>query len=137
MLKKRKGREMKKILFTAVMCILLISMYGCFALVAGGVAGTGTAVWLSEKLTQQFNASYEQTIKATEKALNSLKLEIKKQSKEENVAQFRSEYTDGKEIWIDIRKITDTSTKVEVRVGVVGSDKTAAEKILSRIKRYL
>jgi len=128
---------MKRVLSVVAVAILLMGMYGCVALLAGGAAGAGTAVWLSDKLTQQFNASYERTIRATENALDSLKLGIKKQAKEENVTQFRSEYTDGKEIWIDIRKITDTSTKVEVRVGVISPDKTAAEKILSRIKRYL
>jgi len=128
---------MKKVLFAVVISIFLISMYGCIALLAGGAAGAGTAVWLSDKLTQEFNAPYERTIDAAETALKSLKLGITKKTKEEEVTQLISKYTDGKEIWIDIRKITDNSTKVEVRVGVVSPDKIAAEKILSRIKRYL
>jgi len=116
---------------------LLMNMYGCFALFAGAAGGVGTGVWLSGKLTQQFEASYDQTIQATESALKSFKFEITKEAKEANVATFRSRYTDGKEIWIDVRRITDTSTKVEVRVGAVSADKAASTKILNRIKEYL
>jgi len=116
---------------------LLLNMCGCFALFAGAVGGVGTGVWLSGKLTEQFDATYERTIQATESALRSFKFEIAKEAKEANVATFRSHYTDGKEIWIDIRRITDTSTKVEVRVGGVSGDKAACTKILNRIKEYL
>ncbi|MFA5145372.1 MAG: DUF3568 family protein [Candidatus Omnitrophota bacterium] len=116
---------------------LLLNMYGCFALFAGAASGAGTAVWLSGKSTQQFNASYERTVKATKSALKSLNLEIAKETKEADVTTFRSHYTDGKEIWIDVRKTTDTSTKVEVRVGGVSADKEASAGILDRIKRYL
>ena len=117
--------------------LLLLNIYGCVALLAGAVAGTGTAVWLSGKLTREFNASYERTINAAEKALRSLKLKVTKEAKEANVTQLKSKYSDGREVWIDIRKVTENSTKVEVRVGAVSPDKAAADKILKRIQRYL
>jgi hypothetical protein len=117
--------------------LLLLNLYGCFALVAGTAAGAGTAVWLSDKLTQQFNASYDDTIKAAENALRSLRLELIKEARKIEVTQLRSKYTDGKEIWIDIHKITENSTKVEVRVGVVSSSREAANKILKRIQDSL
>ncbi len=116
---------------------ILANLYGCFAILVGTAAGSGTAIWLSGKLEQQFNAPYDRTVKASEKALKSLKLGIVKEAKEEKVTQLRSKYIDGKEIWIDVRKITENSTKVEVRVGAVSPDKAAAEKILNKIKSYL
>ena len=127
----------RKIALFIIFVFLLFNIYGCFVLFAGAAAGTGTAAWLSGKLTQEFHAPYERTINAAKAALDSLRLKITKESKEENVAQLRSEYTDGKEIWIDIRKITQDSTKVEVRVGAISPDKQAADKILKRIQRYL
>jgi len=128
---------MKKIVLLFVTGIFLMSIYGCFVVLAGGAAGGGTAVWLSGKLTQEFNATYERTIDAAGSALRSLRLDVTKQTKEENVTQLKSKYTDGKEIWVDVRKVTDNSTKVEVRVGAVNPDKGAADKILKRIQRYL
>ena len=117
--------------------LLLLNIYGCVALLAGAVGGTGTAAWLSGKMTQEFNAPYERTINAATKALRSLKLKVTKEAKEENIAQLKSKYSDGREIWIDIRKVTENSTKVEVRVGAVSPDKAAADDILKRIKAYL
>jgi len=128
---------LKKITVFIFSGLLLLNIYGCFALFAGAAAGAGTAAWLSGKLTQEFNAPYERTIKATESALRSFNFEIAKEAKETDVTTFRSHYTDGKEIWIDVRRVTDTSTKVEVRVGAVSGDKEACTKILNRIKSYL
>ena len=128
---------LRKITVFIFSVFLLLNISGCFALLAGAAAGTGTAAWLSGKLSQEVHASYERTIAASESALKSLKLPVTKISKEETVSQLRSEYIDGKDIWIDIRKITADSTKVEVRVGAVKPDKEAADKILKRIQRYL
>ncbi len=127
----------KKLTAFGFMVLLSLNISGCVALLAGGVAGAGTAVWLSDKLTQQFNVSYERTINAAKAALKSLNLEIVKETKGKHVAQLRSKYTDGKDIWIDIHKITENSTKVDVRVGAVSPDKEAADKILKTIQNYL
>jgi hypothetical protein len=48
-----------------------------------------------------------------------------------------SKYSDGKTIWIDIHRITEASSKIEVRVGAVSGNKEAADKILKKIIRYL
>jgi hypothetical protein len=107
-------------------------------MLAGAAAGgAGTAVWLSGKLTQVYNVPYEKAVKASERALAALKLKIIKETSEAQVTQLKSEYTDGKDIWIDIKKVTDYSSKVEVRVGGVSYDKDAAAKILKKIERYL
>ena len=102
----------KKITVFVFSGLLLLNMYGCFALLAGATGGVGTASWLSGKLSEEFHSSYEQTTNATKSALQSLKLKITKEIKEVNVTQLKSEYIDGKDIWIDIRRVTDTSTKV-------------------------
>ncbi len=123
--------------FIFSMCLWL-SMSGCFALLVGGVAaGTGTAVWLSGKLTQEFHYPYEEVITATKKALAALNLDLVKETKEDAVTQIMTNYSDGREVWIDVRKVSEDSTKVEVRVGGVGSNKEAASKILKRIQGYL
>lgn len=116
---------------------LSLTLCGCFLLLAGAAGGGGTAVWLSGKLTQEFNAPYDRTVRAAESSLRSMGLEIRKESREDHVTQLKSEYKDGKDIWIDVRRITDDSTKVEVRVGGVSPDKEAASKILKRIESYL
>ena len=117
--------------------LFLLSVSGCVAVVAGTAGGAGTSVWLAGKLSQEVHASYDRTITAARKALDSLKLAVTKETRQEDVTQIKSVYSDGKEIWIDIRRITLESTKVEVRVGAVNPDKDAADTILKRIQKYL
>ena len=127
----------KKMTVFVLSGLFLLNICGCIALLAGAAGGAGTAAWLSGKLTQEFHAPYEQTISAAKTALKSLHLEITKETHEESVTQLKSKYSDGREIWIDIRKVSEESSKVEVRVGSIGANKEAAGKILKRIQTYL
>lgn len=109
---------------------------GCVPLVVGAAAGGGTAVWLSGKLVEEVNAAYDRTIKAAKSALNSMDLIVKKETRKDDVAQIISTYADGKTIWIDIRPITKSKTKIEVRVGAI-TDKAATREVLDTILKYL
>ena len=126
----------KKIIAVVFSVFLLINVCGCIAILAGAAAGAGTAVWFSGKLSQEVNVSPERALKATKSALKSLKLNVTKETKEEKIMQVMSTYSDGKTIWIDINRVTEASSRIEVRVGVPG-DKDSAQKILDRILRYL
>ena len=116
--------------------IVTLNFYGCALLLAGAVGGAGTAVWLSDKLTQEVNSSLEKSVEAAKSAMNKLDLEIVKETKKDDVAQLISEYSDGKKTWIDIHKITQNSSRIEIRVGLTG-DEEAARKIMDQIMKYL
>lgn len=120
---------------SVIACLTLMS--GCVFLLAGAAGGAGTALWLSGKLSQEVNAPFERTIKAAKSALKSLRLQIDKETLAEDVAQIMAKYSDGRTIWIDIHRVTEASSKIEVRVGAVSQDKEAADKILKKIMRYL
>lgn len=129
-----------KILVFIFAGILMMNISGCAAVLigaAGTAGGAGTALWLSEKLTQEVDAPFERAVKAAKSALKSLRLAVAKETIEQNSAQIISRYADGKTIWIDVHRLTDSSSKIEVRVGAVSSNKEAAAKILKRINRYL
>ena len=70
------------------------------------------------------------------RALQSLNLQVVKETHDENVTQIKGSYSDGREMWIDIHRVSDDSTKVEVRVGGVNSDKEAASVVLRKIQSY-
>jgi len=137
-----RGNSTRAVIFnqlTGAVCVILVlvNIYGCVALLAGAAGGAGTAAWLSEKLSQEVNAPFDKTIKATLSALQSMRLEVTKETKKEDIAQVISKYTDGKTIWIDIRRINDNTSQVDVRVGGLKGDKKASSEILKEIKRYL
>ena len=116
--------------------LLVVNMCGCVALLAGAAGGAGTATWLSGKLTQEVNSSLEKSLKAVKSALKSLKLTITKEVKKEDVVQVMSKYADGKTIWIDIWPVTESISRIDVRVGML-TDQEASRKILNRILKYL
>ncbi|MFA5276224.1 MAG: DUF3568 family protein [Candidatus Omnitrophota bacterium] len=117
--------------------IFAVNIYGCFALFAGAAGGVGTSAWLGGKLTQEVNAPYEGAVRASKSALKSMNLEITKESAEKNITQIKAKYYDEKTIWVDIRPVTENSSKIEIRVGAVNGDKEASDKILKRIQGYL
>jgi hypothetical protein len=126
----------KKILTTISLIALSVNLCGCVVLLAGAAGGAGTAYWLSEKLTQDFNAPYDRTIKATLDALETLKMPVDKQTTTGDVTQIISKDNQSRMVWIDIKPTTMAATRISVRVGAKG-DKTAAQKILTKISAYL
>jgi hypothetical protein len=116
--------------------LLLLNLYGCVALLAGAAGGAGTAAWLSGKLTQEVDASFDRTLTAVKSGLQSMTLKVTKETIKEDAAQVMSNYSDGRTIWVDIHRVTAFATRLEVRVGAAG-DKEAAQKVLNKIMQYL
>jgi len=129
---------LKSTVVIILLVFLSLNICGCVPLlVAGGVAGgAGTQTWLSGKLVQDVETPFEETIQAAKSALGALSLGITSEVRKARVAQIKSNYIDGETIWIDIHKITQSITRIAVRVGAV-SDQEAAVEILSKIKEYL
>ena len=127
----------KKIITVVFSLLLLVNTCGCIAIVAGAAAGAGTAVWISGKLSQEVNATFEKTLIATKSALKSLNLYINKETVTDQVAQLKSTYTDGKTIIIDVERVSALVSRLEVRVGVPVGDKEAAHIIINKILKYL
>ncbi|MGE5279241.1 MAG: DUF3568 family protein [Deltaproteobacteria bacterium] len=123
----------------AVVLVFFLSLpllSGCFLLLGAAAGGAGTAYWYANKLSDEVPADYDRAVSATRQAFASLKLEVEKESRTDEVTQFISTYTDGSKIWVDVRPLTTQKSKVEVRVGLKGDD-TAASKIMARIKSRL
>lgn len=129
-------KTMKRLLMIVMGGALLLSLYGCIAILAGAAGGASTAVWLSGKMVQQVNAPYERTVDGAKTALKYMGLELTRESKAKDVDQIRSRYADGRKIWIDVRPVTATSSRIEVRVGLFG-DKAASDSLLKKIVSYL
>ena len=127
----------KKTMLLMFSGMMVLNLCGCFALFVGVAGGAGTAVWLSGKLTQEFHSSYGTTIDATKSGLETLNLPIIKETKDENITQIKATYSDGREMWIDIHRVSEHSTKVEIRVGGINPDKKSASLVLKKIQDYL
>lgn len=129
--------RLPRVMANGLLSLLLLSQcYGCVALLAGAAGGAGTAVWLSNKLTQDVNAPAARVVNAAKASLKKMKLNVDKETTTEDVTQIISEYTDGKKVWVDVHQVTEKSSRLEIRVGVVG-DEEPARKILDEILKRL
>lgn len=126
----------RRTLMVIALLVTVVSSSGCFYLFAGAAGGAGTAAWLSGKLSETVNTSFDRTLQAAKSALKSFAFEIEKETQKYEVAQLIAKHKDGRQIWVDVHRISDSSSKIEIRVGALG-DKTASDEILKRIKLYL
>lgn len=113
---------------------LAVSLVGCIPVVLVAAGGAGTAAWLSQKVVQDVPASVKKVSDAAEYALDSMKCDMTKRIQQKESTQITAAYPDGKTIWIDIRRMGETLSSVEVRVGAL-SDKDAARKIMYEIAK--
>lgn len=127
---------LKRLFLLIIGSVFVAQTAGCVFLLAGAAGGAGTAVWLSGKMTQDVHVSMDKAAAAAKKVASAKEFSIVKETKKDDVIQLIGEYSDGRQVWIDIHRVTAGSSRIEVRVGATG-DKGAAEKIMTKIQRYL
>lgn len=126
----------RKMLIYVLLLLAVVHLGGCAAVLAGAAGSAGTAVWLSGKLSREVDASFAKAVRAVHSGLEALDLKITKETKKDDVVQVIAKYFDGRTVWIDIRPLSNTASRLEIRVGIT-SDKEAAGKILEKIEKYL
>ena len=115
--------------------VLLISSSGCVFLIFGAMGAIGTATWLDGKISQDYNVPFARMIESAKQGLAAMKMDVSKETRKDTVCQLISSYYDGRMVWVDIRKISEKLSQVQVRVGAMG-DQHEARKVLARIRHY-
>lgn len=80
----------------------------------------------------QVDVPFSKLHPATLETLKNLDLPIKKDEKAKLTAKIDSQFADGKKVSLSIRAITESSSLIEVRVGVLG-DEFRSRKIINAI----
>ena len=108
---------------------------GCLV-VAAGAAAAGTVAYVRGELQASLANPYRDVITATGKALE--KLQFRKISEKGDALKTVIVARTGsdKKIEITVKRVTDSVTKVEIRVGVFG-DEALSMTILDNIKQAL
>jgi len=109
---------------------------GCAAFVAGGAIGGGTAVYVKGQVEQTFNNSVPHVHEATLAALKELNMPVVEDVHDETGAKMKSVVASGEDVWIDISALSNTASKVTVRVGTMG-DEGKSTAILDTIHKNL
>ncbi len=129
----------KKWKHTVLLLALAMAISGCAEAVligVGAAGGAGAALWSKGKMVEELDASFSRAHTASIAALNDLELPVNKDVKGGLKAKIESRFPDGKYVSIDIRAVTESSSKITVRVGTFG-DKARSEKILGAIHQHI
>jgi hypothetical protein len=117
---------------------LCLSQTGCLLLVAGGAAaaGAGTYAYVSGDLKGTESAPLDRVWTATQAAVTELQLPITSRQKDALGARLLARTSSDKKVDIRLKKLTDTSTEIRIRVGTWG-DESVSRLILEKIKKRL
>ncbi len=118
--------------------IMMLHLTGCTAgwLVAGGLAGAGGVVWVKGKLTETLDHPLPVVHTATIQALKGVQVPVEKDVSDHLTARIESRFADGKRLWIDLDSLSETSTRISIRIGLLG-DKERSHRLLRAIHRHL
>jgi len=128
----------KTLIRIGLLLALSIQVFGCAFVVlgaAGAAGGVGTAMYVKGKLQEEVRAPLPRVHRATLVALKDLELPTLEEKRDKVTAKIRSQFADGKKVLIDIQAITDSSSRITIRVGF--GDKSRSERILDAIYRHV
>ena len=72
----------------------------------------------------------------TDAALKDLGLPIIQDKEDKLSAHLESEFSDGKRVWIDVQKASESVSELTIRVGLMGDD-ARSRQILAAIRKHL
>jgi len=125
-----------------VLCLAALpALSGCVVLAALGIgaaaaAGAGAVVYVKGNLTQTVNSPQAKVHDATVKALKDLQLAVLADKTDAMATKMESEFADGAHVWLTFESVNDQSTKITIRVGVMGEEQRA-RAILDKIQSHL
>lgn len=122
-----------KFLIPAVLCVLSCS--GCLLAVGAG-AGAGGVVYYKGNLKEVLPHSSDAVYDASLRALADEALAIESQERDPYRGEIKSEYPDGKNVWVTITALGHDSTEIKIRVGM-GGDQKRANGLLVRVREHL
>jgi hypothetical protein len=114
----------------------LITSCGPLLIAGGAGLGAGGAIWYKGKLETTLHATINKTRDAALDALKDFNLPVISERKDNLVVIIDSEISDGTRIWIKLNSLTESTTKVNIRVGILGDD-AMSNRILEAIKRNI
>jgi hypothetical protein len=100
--------------------ICILTSVGCAALVAGTVAGVGVYTYVKGELKRSYQATYEETLRASLQTLQVLQIRVAEKTSDGIETRIRGYRRDGTGVSVEVRTLTPAITEVSVRTGFVG-----------------
>ena len=111
---------------------------GCALFAVGAAAGAGAAgyAYVKGELKSTEPASLDRTWDATLASMKDLQFTVISQAKDSLQARLEARDSADKKIEIKLKRVSDTTTDVRIRVGAFG-DEALSHVILDKIRQHL
>ena len=117
-----------------VVCVVWLT--GCPAVLLGAGAGIGTVAYIKGELVTTLETSVQTIMPAVRATVVALGLEHVADESDVLTGKVVARSAHGEQITILLTRLTDSSTKLSIRVGVFG-DRAVSQKILEEIHQRL
>jgi hypothetical protein len=122
-----------------MICVLIgFLAAGCTAavLATGAGLGVGTYAWIKGELKRTYPANFDAVWKASGDALQALEMPAVSQQRDALKGTVLAKRADGSDVRVEIKYLTDKTTEVGIRVGLLG-DRSASTRIHESIQSRL
>ena len=128
--------DLRRVSALVVLLFATLTAQGCVPLVLGAAAGAGGMSYIKGSVEKNIEHSIEDIHEATLKALKKLDIFVLDDDITRHEATFKAEYPNGKKVEVVVEALTERSSKIKVRVGILG-DQDKGVTILNAILRHL
>jgi len=118
----------------AVLLAGVMTSGGCFLLLLGGAIGT--TAYVMADLEQTLDAPVEDVIAAAKAVVEEMGLGLVSANSTKLEGSVVARNSEDKKLEIDVKSVTDTSSKVSIRKGFFG-DGDAQQQVMDKIKDKL
>lgn len=132
---KQRDVNLWRVGILAVLMSAAAVQTGCLA-VAAGAAGAGTVAYIRGELNASLDGSLASVSKAARGAIDDLKFARISETSDALVTILIARTADDTRVEVRVERVTDSLSKVRVRVGVFG-DERVSHLILERLKSQL
>ncbi|MGD9691225.1 MAG: DUF3568 family protein [Phycisphaerales bacterium] len=129
------NRISSALVLSAGLALTTLPLAGCLAVAAAAGAGVGVA-YVNGAVETTLDANLERASKATERALDDLKITLISGQESGVDAHYKARTADDTSVTIKLQAETDKTSSISIRVGTFG-DKNLSLQILDKIKSKL
>lgn len=136
-MKPKRWDRWRAIALSVLLLVSCAAAAGCGALVVGAAAGAGAVAYIRGELKATEEAPIDQVFAATKAAIAELQFTTLSAEADAYDGKVRAETAAGKDVAIALKRESDTTTTIRIRVNKLIGDEELSRLIHDKIRAHL